>query len=286
MTLGLSWLAERAGRLVGHRTDISSGCDLLGLDEKQLIYTSRMVAKVDSAAVQDGYQLYHHVLLFTRTGQWCVIQQGMSDESGMARRYHWLSEQVKTFVVEPHAAICCDRQESTLNLVAAESQSAQTAMVQLARAQEQKPRHSWIDYRRLRYRAIMLFKRENLDPRYLNKILLRTYEEAPRDFEQLLGIPGVGPKTLRALALVAELIYGTPANTRDPARFAFAHGGKDRIPYPIDQNTYEQTITVLQQAVQRARVQRSDKVRALKRLAVFKSFSDENKGEGVDAREK
>ena len=202
--------------------DISSGCDLFGLDEKQLIYTSRMVAKVDSAAVQDGYQLYHHVLLFTRTGQWCVIQQGMSDESGMARRYHWLSEQVKTFVVEPHAAICCDRQESTLNLVAAESQSAQTAMVQLARAQTETT--TLLD--RLPTLALPghhAIQAGDLDPRYLNKILLRTYEEAPRDFEQLLGIPGVGPKTLRALALVAELIYGTPASTRDPARFAFAH---------------------------------------------------------------
>ena len=127
---------------------------------------------------------------------------------------------------------CCDRQESTLNLVAAESQSAQTAMVQLARTQERETTTLLDRLPTLALAGHHAIQAGDLDPRYLNKILLRTYEEAPRDFEQLLGIPGVGPKTLRALALVAELIYGTPASTRDPARFAFAHGGKDRIPTP------------------------------------------------------
>lgn len=247
-------------------SEITAACEMLAKDPARLVYTSRMVAKVDSAAVQDGYQLYHHVFLFTPAGAWCVIQQGMSDATGTARRYHWLSEQVGSLVVEPHAAVCCDRTGPTLNLVAAESRAAQTAMVELAgdpggelfRLFDRLPTLTLPDRH-----AVSL---EDLDSKQVRKILLRTYEAAPTDFEQLLGIHGVGPKTLRALALAAELIYGTPASTRDPARFAFAHGGKDGTPYPVDRATYEQTIEILRQAVCRAKVERSEKIRALKRL--------------------
>lgn len=254
---------------VSRRTpsEITAACEALAEDPERLVYTSRMVAKVDSAAVQDGYQLYHHVFLFTPAGQWCVIQQGMSDATRMARRYHWLSEQVSSFVIEPHAAVCCDRTGPTLNLVAAESQAAQTAMVELAGTPggelftlfDRLPTFRLPDRHELRI--------EDLDSKQVRKILLRTYEAAPKDFEHLLGIQGVGPKTLRALALAAELIYGAPASTRDPARFSFAHGGKDGTPYPVDRTTYEQTIEVLRQAGNRAKVERSEKIRALKRLA-------------------
>jgi hypothetical protein len=249
--------------------EITAACEALAQDPERLTYTSRIVAKVDSAAVQDGYQLYHHVFLFTPGGRWCVIQQGMSDTARTARRYHWLGDQVTDFVIDPHAAVCCDVQGPTLNLVASESRAAQTAMVELARTPD---RETATLFNRLP--SLVLPNRhdlrtEDLDSRYLKKILLRTYEQTPKDFEQLLGIQGVGPKTLRALALAAELIYGTTASTRDPARFAFAHGGKDRIPYPVDRATYEQTIDVLHQAVNRAKVDRSEKIRALKRLSMF-----------------
>ncbi|RMH05529.1 MAG: DUF763 domain-containing protein [Nitrospirae bacterium] len=249
--------------------EIVQACEGLARDPDPLVYTSRMVAKVDSAAVQDGYELYHHCFVFTPDGSWCVIQQGMSEETRMARRYHWCSEQISNLVCEPHTAICCDAQGPTLNLVARESQPAQEAMTELAREPHQ-------EFQRLlkTLPTLTLPDRHEIEPvdidaTYLKKILLRTYEAAPPDFEHLLAVPGVGPKTLRALTLAAELIYGIPASTRDPARFAFAHGGKDRIPYPVDRVTYEQTIDVLQRALDRATLPYSEKTRALKRLLNF-----------------
>lgn len=247
--------------------EISSACGRLALPPEPLTFASRMAAKVDNSAVQDGYQLYHHSFFFTHSGRWCVVQQGMNDANGMARRYHWLGERVGSFVVEPHAAVCCNRRQPSLNLVAAESDAARCAITELA---TQPDRGVLRDIKRLptlklpRRHALQL---KDVNPHYLHKILLRTYEEAPRDFQALLGIAGVGAKTLRALALVAELIYGTPASTRDPARFAFAHGGKDGHPYPVDRKAYECTIKTLHQALAQAKVDRSEKVAALKRLA-------------------
>lgn len=249
---------------------IAGVCDSLGRDPGTLIHASRTAAKVDNAAVQDGYQLYHHVFLFTSSGDWSVVQQGMNDDTSTARRYHWLSEHVTSFVEEPHAAVCCDVRADTLNLVASESCDVRRASAELAslppdttlRALEQVP-----DLRLPRRH--LLFPEMDVDTRYLSKVLLTTYERAPENFEALLGIEGVGPKTLRALALASELIYGTHASTRDPARFAFAHGGKDGIPFPVDRPTYDRTIDILHRAVDRAKVDRSDKVKALKRLAAF-----------------
>jgi hypothetical protein len=248
-------------------SEIQIACERLGSGADALVYASRMSAKVDSAALQDGYQLYHHAFFFSRTGRWCVVQQGMNEGTRMARRYHWLGEQVSSFVCEPHAAVCCDARGVSLNLVAQESEAVRSASTELAA-------HPWQETLAViaRLPELVLPHRHtvslaDVNPRYLTKILLRTYEKAPQDFESLLGIQGVGPRTLRALALASELIYGTTASTRDPARFAFAHGGKDGTPYPVDRSTYEQTITVLHNALNRARVGRSDKVQALKRLA-------------------
>ena len=253
---------------------ITDACESLGRDPAGLVHASRTAAKVDSAAVQDGYQLYHHVFLFTASGDWSVIQQGMNDRTSTARRYHWLSEHVSSFVEEPHEAVCCDLRGATLNLVASESRDMRAACAELAglppettlRAVEQLPdlqlpaRH-------------LLFPELDVDTRYLSKILVKTYERAPEDFETLLGMEGVGPKTLRALALASELIYGTPASTRDPARFAFAVGGKDGIPFPVDRPVYDQTIDILGRAVDRARIDRSERIKALKRLAQFQGAS-------------
>jgi len=234
--------------------EITAACERLGHDPQPLVYASKISAKVDNSAVQDGYQLYHHAFFFTPRGQWCIVQQGMNDVNSMARRYHWLSDNVTSYVNEPHAAICCDTTSETLNLVAAESATVRDRCVELATLEMPK-RH--------------LITKQDINPKYLDKILVRTYEAAPRDFESLLAIEGVGPKTLRALALTSELIYGTEASRRDPARYSFAHGGKDGTPFPVDRPTYDKTIEVMRDALNRSRIDRSEKVRAFKRLAEF-----------------
>ena len=198
-------------------------CERLNLDPEPLVYASRMAAKVDSAAVQDGYHLYHHAFFFTKGGHWCVVQQGMNGATRTARRYHWLSESLTSFVSEPHAAICSDNRGTTLNLVAREHASVREASVALATASP----------------------------------------------EQVLEVVRRSGPTLQALALVSEVIYGTPMSARDPARFAFAHGGKDGTPFPVDRETYDRTINVLHRAMASARVDRSEKLDALKRLGRF-----------------
>ena len=249
--------------------EIVAACDRLSIDARPLVYASRMSAKVDSAAVQDGYQLYHHAFFFTPSGSWAVVQQGMNDDNGMARRYHWLSSSVKSYVNEPHEAVCAERAAQTLNLVAEESAGARAASADLAR---QKPEVVLSAIKELpvltmpRRHAVLV---ADVNPQYLQKILLKTYERAPEDFETLLGMEGVGGRTLRALALVSEIIYGTPASTRDPARFSFAHGGKDGFPYPVDTGTYDKTVEVLRAAVTKAGIDRSERVAALKRLVTF-----------------
>ena len=255
---------------------IVDACDWLGRDPDTLVHASKTAAKVDNAAVQDGYQLYHHTFLFTASGEWCVVQQGMSDVTSTARRYHWLSERVASFVEEPHEAVCCDATGTTLNLVARESAGVRVASTELAglppettlRALERGAQEGRLPDLVLPKRH-MLFPELDVDTRRLSKILLKTYDAPPANFESLLGTEGVGPRTLRALALASELIYGTPASTRDPARFAFAHGGKDGIPFPVDRETYDKTIQVLGRAVDRASIDYSEKRRALKRLAMF-----------------
>ena len=192
--------------------------------------------------------------------------KGMNEEQRTARRYHWLGERLVNFVCEPHAAVCCDIQSATLNLVALESDGVRVASAELA----SHPYEVLKVIRRLPELTMPSRHQVSLadvNLRFASRNLLKTYEHAPKDFESLLGIAGVGPRTLRALALASELIYGTPASTRDPARFSFVHGGKDGTPFPVDRSTYEQTITVLHAALNRAQVDRSEKVRALKRLA-------------------
>jgi len=245
--------------------EIAAACERIGRDPQPLIYASKISAKVDNAAVQDGYQLYHHAFLFTPRGEWCIVQQGMNDATSTARRYHWLSDNVASYVNEPHAAVCCDTTAETLNLVAAESAAVRSAAAALA---AERPEVTLLQMPRRHAVSI-----DDINPKYLQKILLRTYEAAPRDFESLLAIEGVGPKTLRALALTSELIYGTAASRRDPARYSFAHGGKDGTPFPVDRPTYDKTIEVMRDALNGARLDRSEKVAAFRRLAAFSESS-------------
>ncbi|RMG54180.1 MAG: DUF763 domain-containing protein [Gammaproteobacteria bacterium] len=249
--------------------EIEQWCEQTGLDADALVRSSRLSAKVDNTAVQDSYQLYHHSFLFLADGRWAVIQQGMRDVDGTARRYHWLGEGVESFVEEPHAAVCCDRRAPALNLVASDSAAARDCITGLAVDAQRETLKLVERLPELRLPNRHPVRPEDINPRYLKKVLLKTWEQPPEDFAALLGVPGLGPKSLRALALVAELIYGTPASTRDPARFSFAHGGKDGTPYPVDRQTYEQTIVVLHDAVRRAGVPDRERVAALRRLGRF-----------------
>jgi hypothetical protein len=243
----------------------------LGIDGAQLAYHSRMAAKVDSAAVQDGFGIYHHTFIVTADAKWAVVQQGMRAADGMARRYHWLGERVADPVCEPHAAVASEAREQTvLNFVARESTAARSAVTELARAaparvdQEiariitmQLPVRHWVDIKR------------DINPAHLRKVMIGTYEAAPADFEALLALKGVGPAALRALALVAEVVHGATTSLRDPARFSFAHGGKDGHPFPVDRATYDHSIDWLREATARAKIGDTERTRALRRLAAW-----------------
>jgi hypothetical protein len=256
---------------VSRRTplEIEEICDQRSVDGTRLIYASRMSAKVDSAAVQDGYQIYHHVFFFIQSGQWAVVQQGMNEETRYARRYHWLSEGVKDFVCEPHWAVCCDQKHGGLNLVALESEKTRRAMTELS---QQGPEFLMREGKR----SVGLFlpqthpiPLEEIRLKRLEKMFAQIYDRCPDNFEQLLGIQGVGPKSLRALSLISELVYGEKPSFKDPTRYSFAHGGKDGHPYPVDKNVYDKTIEVLKCAIEKARSGDQEKVEAIKRLKRF-----------------
>ena len=239
----------------------------ISLDSAPLVYASRMTAKIDSCAIQDGYQLYHHTFLFTASGDWAVIQQGMNERNRYARRYHWLSEEVKDFVCEPHSAICSQGFGSALNMVAKESEAARAVVTRVAAAEQ--PENLVKELNKLKsldlpsHHAISV---QDLHPECLEKIFLSTYERKPDCFESLLGMQGVGPKTIRSLSLISELIYGVAPSFKDPARYSFAHGGKDGVPYPVDRTTYDRSVEILARAVRKARLGNREEMEALKRL--------------------
>ena len=247
--------------------EITSWGELISLNPEPLVYASRLSAKVDTSAVQDGYQLYHHVFLFTGDGKWAVVQQGMNETTRYARRYHWLGETVSDFVNEPHSAILSEARGETLNLVASESDPARTTIAKIAATE--KPEKLLSDMKRLQTLELPARHEiyvQDLHPDSLRKILISTYERQPHDFEHLLGLPGVGPKTIRALSLISELVHGVAPSYRDPARYSFAHGGKDGIPYPVDRATYDQSIEILRKAVGRANLDITEKKAAMGRL--------------------
>ncbi len=250
--------------------EIAAAGDRLISDSSNLVYASKMAAKVDNSAVQDGYQLYHHCIFFTPAGQWAVVQQGMNTANRYARRYHWLGEGVKDFGCEPHAAVCCeDRGGEVLNLVAQEAGPSRRATTELARM---KPLALLQEAARLKTLVLPAHHHVSLadiNPARLSSVLLSTYERQPETFEQLLGIAGLGPASLRALALMGELIYGAEPSWRDPARFSFAHGGKDGHPYAVDRANYDRSIAILRAAVQQSKVGNNDKTEMMRRLDRF-----------------
>lgn len=272
----------------------------------KLVYNSKMSAKVDSALVQDGFQLYHHSFFFSRGGAWAVVQQGMNPEAGAARRYHWHAEKAEDLVCEPHSAIATEAfVPIALNLTARKSgesrelslEMVQTGYPSLIKDIQILRRHSSSLSSVLALKhapsgeQLTLLKLEDTEfdwhpvagedfsrSRYLEKILARATALRPRSYEELLALEGVGAKTLRALALVGEVIYGAEPSYEDPARYSFAHGGKDATPYPVDRETYDRTIAVMEAAVRRARLETGEKERALRRLAKRRTMSHNGSG--------
>jgi hypothetical protein len=245
-------------------TEIEVASDRLSLDPGPLVRSSRLSAKVDSSAVQDGFQVYHHAFFFTATGEWAVVQQGMNGPNGMARRYHW--HEPSRFDADPHAAVSGPPGEDVLNLVAAEGEANRTTSVELARSGPGPVVRELERMRSLEMPYRHHVRLSDLDPGRVERVLLSAYEAQPADFTALLAVPGVGAKGLRALALVAELTYGRPASVRDPVSYAFAHGGKDGTPFPVDRSTYDATIESLRRALHEARAGRTERVAALRRL--------------------
>ncbi|MBU1852576.1 MAG: DUF763 domain-containing protein [Candidatus Omnitrophica bacterium] len=239
---------------------------LVNANTEGLIYASKMSAKVDSCALQDGYQLYQHSFIFSKSGDWAVIQQGMNTSTRWARRYHWLGKEVSEFVCEPHKAICCDHTSQVFNMTAKESGECRKMSTVLATESPEKVTNEFVKLKRLSLSSRHSVSMTDIRPRNLEKILLKTYERMPDSFEKLLGIEGVGPKTIRALSLISELIYGKSVSYRDPVRFSFAHGGKDGHPYPVNKKQYDLSIQILKDAVNKSKIGRHEKLEALKRM--------------------
>lgn len=259
---------------------------------ENLVYNSRMTAKVDNCLIQDGYQIYHHCLFFSRTGSWAVVQQGMNTADGTARRYHWFSGSVMDLVCEPHTGIVAQAvQGQILNMTARQSEACRQQSLDLVQ-QGYKPlikdirlvsKHigpysrtvkicshgqqmTFLDLKPTEFLWHPVVLEDLTGSSYLEKILAMVCQARPTTYEQLLARQGVGPRTIKALALVAEVIYGARPSYQDPARYAFAHGGKDGTPFPVDRQSYDQTIAILIEAVRRSRLSPLDKDRAIRRL--------------------
>lgn len=249
--------------------EIVNIADKTGIDPKPLIYTSRITAKVDNSAIQDGYSLYHHTIIFTDSGEWCVIQQGMNEDNSMARRYHWFSRVTKDFVNEPHKGIITDGFTRPLNMISGKSLDSRRISTELSKEYPEKTTKELKKIRELVLPKRHLILSSDININRLKKPLQLAYERQPVDFETLLGIRGIGPATIRALALIGELLYGTEPSFDDPARYSFAHGGKDGIPYPVDRENYRRSIDFLRDAITRAKIGQMDRLKALKRLASY-----------------
>jgi hypothetical protein len=254
--------------------------DRVGIDGSELARVSRLVAKVDSAAVQDGFDLYLHGFIVADDGQWTIVQQGMNDGRRQARRYHWHSEGLTSFVDDPHSAIEGRGQGTIVNLAdkrAEHSRSAQLALLQdlgpdgiAAELARLKPQDIAVPVQPLLPHLIMPGRHdvrvEDIVPRRLHAALAAAADRGPQDFPDLLLTPGVGARTVQALAMVAEVVHGAPCRFSDPARFSLAHGGKDRHPYPVPLKVYDETIAVLKSAVHKAKLGSDEELGAIQRL--------------------
>ncbi|PAW94035.1 hypothetical protein CKK33_11235 [Mucilaginibacter sp. MD40] len=238
-------------------------CNLTGLNGDELVKCSKLSAKVDNTAIQDGFQLYTHNFILSDTGKWAVVQQGMSDASRTARRYHWHSEQLTSFVEDPHTCIYGRNEGYILNMADKQAGSSRKGVMQIA---AEKPELMLKEIRQLVMPGHHDVRAKDVDLKRLGAVLWLAHEKQPQDFEDLLMLQGLGPRTLQSLALVSEVIHGTPSRFKDPARFSFAHGGKDGHPFPVPTKVYDETIGTLQNAIQKAKLGHTEKNEAIKRL--------------------
>ena len=251
---------------------------------ENLRYASKMSAKVDNAAIQAGYQLYHHTFFVTEDRKWAVVQQGMCAQDRTARRYHWLSEKVKEFVVQPHNAIVGDtKRQAVLDMTAKDSDGSRRASVDLvkepprrlmrlvvsSRPQFQKSLGEWMPASTSAVSGDLIPERLSMPWNINWKTMQKVYEFQPANYEELLGFKGVGPATVRGLALIAELIYGEKPSWKDPVKYSFAYGGKDGVPFPVDRKAMDESIQVLRQSIQEARIGDREKIGSLQRLRKF-----------------
>jgi hypothetical protein len=234
-----------------------------GLDGDALARTSRLTARVDNNAIGDGFQLYLHSFVVSASGEWAVVQQGMNPSSHLARRYHWHSAEVRDFTSNPHTAILGRPQGIILNLVDARASHAQQALLNLA---QQPVDSSLREFQKLTMPAHHEVRPRDVDLKRLGAVLAVAHDQELRDFASLLLVEGLGPRTLQSLALIAEVVHGAPSRFSDPARFSFAHGGKDGHPFPVPLKTYDESIAVLRRALDAARLDHTEKLEGFRRL--------------------
>ncbi len=279
-----------------------------GINGDQLVRNSKLVAKVDNNAVQDGFQLYQHNFILTRNGNWAVVQQGMNGAEKKARRYHWCSSNLRSFVEEPHSGVVGDNRGKILNLTDVEARSARSSILEMSREEPERMLKEIVQIGKPASQMILLqggkvsgnttpsyiqgelfpelvpqveveekgrsiimpahheVREQDVDLKRLGGVLATAYEAQPQDFDSLLLTPGLGPRTLQSLALVSEVIYGTPSRFTDPARFSFAHGGKDGHPFPVPLKIYDESIRVLRDSIEKSKLGYKDKSDCIRRL--------------------
>jgi hypothetical protein len=234
-----------------------------GLDGNKLVEASRLSAKIDNTAVQDGFQLYLHSFVLTDEGDWTVIQQGMNTGSRLARRYHWHSGSLKSFVEEPHSGVVGENQGLILNLTHREADPTRSSLVEIAK---ESPLRMMKEIQKIAMPRHHEVKAKDVNLKRLGAVLATAHSAEVRDFASLLLTQGLGPRTLQSLVLVSEVIFGTPSRFNDPARFSFAHGGKDGHPFPVPLKVYDKTISTLKQAVNQAKMGNTDKIKCIGKL--------------------
>jgi uncharacterized protein len=237
-----------------------------GLNGDELVRSSKLAAKVDNTAIQDGFQLYLHNFIVTKEGQWSIVQQGLNDSSGMARRYHWHSENFDSFVDEPHVGITGVNQGLILNLTDHNATGAKSGILKIA---SEEPERMMCEIRKIIMPHHHEVTHDDVNLKRLGAVLMLAQQRNVKNFESLLLLEGLGPRALQSLTLVSEVIHGTPSRFNDPARFSFAHGGKDGHPFPVPLKVYDETIHTLRTAVEKAKVGNSDKSDAIKRLSAL-----------------
>lgn len=296
--------------------ELEIACNIAGLDGSELIRTSKLCAKVDNTAVQDGFQLYQHNFILTASGDWAVVQQGMNVQKKSARRYHWCSQNLRSFVESPHTAVTGENIGQILNLTDKNADRTRCSILELAR---ENPDRIVREFKNIQHHNLVLLgsafsgneveniaddsrsfslpasqplfpefenkiesrsivmprhhevRSEDVDTKRLGAVLATAYESEPKDFESLLLTPGLGPRTLQSLTLVSEVIYGTPSRFKDPARFSFAHGGKDGHPFPVPLKIYDESIRILHESIEKSKLgykEKSDCIRRLHSTAV------------------